>query len=262
MTVYAAMVKRTDNNIERLLSYLKQADLFDNTVIMFMSDNGADNNEIDKIFPDYIQDNFTTDIETLGEKGSYANYGPSWANVSMTPLSWYKGSASEGGMRSPLIVHYPKQLQQGMVTHSFSYTTDIVPTILDLAGLTDAVDKTKMSIMGRSQVDVLTGTDKTVYAKHDVVAYELAGSAALFKGDYKLVRNFPPFGDKTWRLFNIKVDPVERYDLTAAQPKRLQQMLLDYQVYQSNVNMVEVTDDYNVIKQLGKNLKRIKDHQH
>jgi arylsulfatase A-like enzyme len=262
MAVYAAMVKRMDYNIERLLSYLKQTDLFDNTVIMFMSDNGADNNEIEKIFPDYIQKNFTTDIETLGEKGSYANYGPSWANVSMTPLSWYKGSASEGGMRSPLIVHYPKQLQQGVVTHSFSYITDIVPTILDLAGLTDAVDKNKASIMGRSQVGVLTGVNETVYAEKGVIAYELAGSAALFKGDYKLVRNFPPFGDKQWRLFNIKTDPVERYDLATTQPKHFKEMLLDYQVYQSKVNMVEVTDDYNVIKQLGKNLKRIKDHQH
>jgi arylsulfatase A-like enzyme len=177
-------------------------------------------------------------------------------------LSWYKGSASEGGMRSPLIVHYPKQLQQGVVTHSFSYITDIVPTILDLAGLTNAVDKNKTSIMGRSQVGVLTGVNETVYAEKDVIAYELSGSAALFKGDYKLVRNFPPFGDKQWRLFNIKTDPVERYDLATAQPKRFQEMLLDYQVYQSDINMVEVTDDYHVIEQLGKNLKRIKDHQH
>jgi arylsulfatase A-like enzyme len=262
MAVYAAMVKRMDFNIERLLSHLKQAGLFDNTVIMFMSDNGADNNEIDKIFPDYIQKNFTTNIETLGEKGSYANYGPSWANVSMTPLSWYKGSASEGGMRSPLIIHYPKMLQQGVVKHSFSYVTDIVPTILDLAGLTTAVDKNKAPIMGRSQVGVLTGKNDTVYTDQEVVGYELAGSAALFKGDYKLVRNFPPFGDKQWRLFNIKIDPVERYDLATLQPKRFQQMILDYQVYQRNVKMVEVTEDYDVIKQLSKNLKRIKDHQH
>jgi len=262
MAVYAAMVKRMDYNIERLLSYLKKANLFDNTVIMFMSDNGADNNEIEKVFPDYIQKNFTTNIETLGEKGSYANYGPSWANVSMTPLSWYKGSASEGGMRSPLIVHYPKIFQQGVVSHSFSYITDIVPTILDLAGLTQAIDKEKMVIMGRSQVGVLTGENETVYTDQEVIGYELAGSAALFKGDYKLVRNFPPFGDKQWRIFNIKTDPVERYDLATTEPKRYQQMLLDYQVYQGKVKMVEVTEQYHVIKQLSKNLKRMKDQHH
>ena len=262
MAVYAAMVKRMDYNIERLLSYLKQVGLFDNTVFIFMSDNGADNNEIEKIFSDYIHKNFATDIETLGEKGSYSNYGPSWANVSMTPLSWYKGSASEGGMRSPLIVHYPKKLQQGIITHSFSCITDIVATILDLAGLTNAVDKDKLPIMGRSQLAVLTGDNDSVYNAQDVIGYELAGSAALFKEDYKLVRNFPPFGDKQWRLFNIKTDPVERYDLATAQPKRLQQMLLDYQVYQRDVNMIEVTEDYDVIKQLSKNLKRMKDGHH
>jgi arylsulfatase A-like enzyme len=177
-------------------------------------------------------------------------------------LSWYKGSASEGGMRAPLIVHYPKKLQQGVVSHSFSYITDIVPTILALAGLTHAIDKEKIAIMGRSQVGVLMGETETVYAAQEVVGYELAGSAALFKGDYKLVRNFPPFGDKQWRIFNINTDPVERYDLASTQPKRYQQMLLDYQAYQDRVNMVEVTEQYHVIKQLSKNLKRMKDQHH
>ena len=263
MAVYAGMVKRMDQNIERLLAYLKEANLFDNTVIMFMSDNGADNNEIEKIFPDYIKKNFATDIETLGEKGSYTNYGPSWANVSMTPLSWYKGSASEGGMRSPLIVHYPKGLQQGIVVDSFSYVTDIVPTILELAGLSDAVDKTKAPIMGRSQLPVLTGKEKRVHAPSDTIGYELAGSAALFKGNYKLVRNYPPFGDKQWRLFDITLDPVERFDLSLTQPALFQQMQQDYKAYQTKVNMVEVSDDYHVIKQFAKNLKRMNDqHEH
>ena len=251
-----------DYNIERLLSYLKSTNLFDNTVIMFMSDNGADNNEIEKVFPDYIQKNFNTDIETLGEKGSYANYGPSWANVSMTPLSWYKGSASEGGMRSPLIVHFPKRFPQGIVSHSFSYISDITPTILELAGLTQATDKSKIAIMGVSQVPVLSGKSSTVYSENDAIGYELAGSAALFKGDYKLVRNFPPFGDKQWRLFDIKNDPAERYDLADKQPKRFTQMLADYNEYKSKVNMVEVTEDYHPIKQLAKNLTRMVEKHH
>lgn len=84
----------------------------------------------------------------------------------------------------------------------------------------------------------------------------------MFRGDYKLVRHFPSFSDKKWRLFNIKTDLVERYNLATTQPKRLQQVLLDYQVYQSEVNMVKVTDDYGVIKQLSKNLKRVKKHPH
>lgn len=263
MAVYAGMVKRMDENIDRLLTYLKQANLFDNTVIMFMSDNGADNNEIEKIFPDYINNNFTTNIETLGEKGSYTNYGPSWANVSMTPLSWYKGSASEGGMRSPLIVHYPKAIQSGTVSHSFSYITDIVPTILDFAGLKDNVDTSKASIMGRSQLSLLMGKTNTIYAENDAIGYELAGSAALFRGKYKLVRNYPPFGDKQWRLFNIEQDPVERFDLSKSKPQLMQQMLSEYQRYKKEVNMVEVSQDYHVIKQFAKNLKRMNDeHAH
>lgn len=263
MAVYAGMVKRMDENIDRLLTYLKQANLFDNTVIMFMSDNGADNNEIEKIFPDYINNNFATDIETLGEKGSYTNYGPSWANVSMTPLSWYKGSASEGGMRSPLIVHYPKAIKAGKVIHDFSYITDIVPTILDFAGMSDKVDASKVSIMGRSQLPILTGQSDTIYTDEETIGYELAGSAALFKGDYKLVRNYPPFGDKQWQLFNIKLDPVESNDLSHKKPQLMQQMLAAYQDYKTTVKMIEVTEDYNVIKQFAKNLQRMNDkHDH
>lgn len=258
MAVYAAMLKRMDQNIERLLAYLKQNDMFDNTVIMFMSDNGADNNEIEKVFPTYIAENFHSDLERLGEQGSYTNYGPTWANVSMTPFSWYKGSSYEGGMRSPLIVHYPKLLQRGVTTQAFSYVSDITPTVLALAGLTEATDPSKVAIMGKSQLGVLTGKSDTIYQADEPVGYELAGSSALFKGDYKLMRNFPPFGDKQWRLYNIVVDPVERYDLSKTEPERFAEMLKDYEQYQAKVNMVEVNDDYHVIQQLQKNLARYK----
>jgi arylsulfatase A-like enzyme len=256
MAVYAAMLKRMDQNIERLLAYLKDSGLFENTVIFFMSDNGADNNEIEKVFPKYIAENFHSDIERLGEKGSYTNYGPTWANVSMTPFSWYKGSSYEGGLRSPLIVHYPSGIQTNVTTHAFSYVSDIAPTILDFAGLNNASNPDKISMMGRSQLNLLMGETQELYSPDEAVGYELAGSSALFKGDYKLVRNFPPFGDKKWRLFNIVKDPVERYDLSSEMPKRFSDMLKDYEVYKTKVNMVEVSEDYHVIKQLQKNLAR------
>jgi arylsulfatase A-like enzyme len=260
MAVYAAMIDRMDHNIGRILSYLKRRDLYENTVIFFLSDNGADNNEIDKIYPDYIKKNFDTRYETLGEKGSYSNYGPSWANVSMTPLSWYKGSASEGGMRAPLIVHYPKKFEQGSISHSFSYVTDIATTILEVAGLQHAVAKGKTPISGKSLLPLLQGESLFVYQPEQAVVYELAGSAAVFMGNFKLMRNFPPFGDKSWKLYDLVKDPVERYDLSKSNPKLFQKMLAAYEQYSKQVNLVEVPDNYNAIKQLSKNLKRMSDH--
>jgi arylsulfatase A-like enzyme len=262
MAVYAGMIERMDSNISRLIDYLKEQELFDNTVIFFLSDNGADNNEIDKIYPDYINSHFDTSYETLGEKGSYSNYGPSWANVSMTPLSSYKGSASEGGMRAPLIIHYPKKFKQGTITDAFSYVTDISATILNLANIKKETDSDKIPISGHSQVGVLTGEKTDVYAKTESVGYELAGSAAVFKGDFKLVRNYPPFGNKTWKLFNIKTDPVERFNLVKEQPELFKDMLSRYNNYANKVNLVEVPENYNVIKQLSKNLKRMQDEKH
>ncbi len=111
-------------------------------------------------------------------------------------------------------------------------------------------------MMGKSQLNLLMGETQELYSPDEAVGYELAGSSALFKGDYKLVRNFPPFGDKKWRLFNIVKDPVERYDLSSEMPKRFSDMLKDYEDYKTKVKMVEVSEDYHVIKQLQKNLAR------
>jgi arylsulfatase A-like enzyme len=261
MAVYAGMIERMDYNIGRLIDHLKEKQILENTVIFFLSDNGADNNEIDKIYPDYIKSNFDTRYETLGEKGSYSNYGASWANVSMTPLSWYKGSASEGGMRAPLIIRYPKAFAPGKVSHSFSFVTDIAATILDLAGVNGKVSD-KAAISGRSLRAALIHPSQPIYSVDDVVGYELAGSAAVFKGDYKLVRNSPPFGDKSWKMYNLKNDPVERFDLATNQPKVFIEMLAAYERYAKRVNLIEVPDDYHPVKQLSRNLQRMKDEVH
>lgn len=108
-------------------------------------------------------------IERLGEKGSYTNYGPTWANVSMTPFSWYNGSSYEGGLRSPLIVHYPSGIQTNVTTHAFSYVSDIAPTILDFAGLNNASNPDKISMMGKSQLNLLMGETQELYSPDEAV---------------------------------------------------------------------------------------------
>jgi arylsulfatase A-like enzyme len=260
MAVYAAMLENVDANIGRLISYLQQIGEADNTMIVVLSDNGADNNEQDKTFPDYYASNFDMSYEAMGLKGSYVNYGPGWAGASSTPLFLFKGSASEGGMRVPLIVHYPKGISRGKSADAFAYVGDLAPTMLELAGVPapkgEHGGRKVESITGKSMLGLLRGRTDTIHGPDDVVAYELAGSAAVFRGEYKLMRNNPPFGDRKWRLIRYTSDPLELKDLAESEPERLKQMAAAYERYSKEVKLIEVPSDYHVLEQLQKNVER------
>jgi arylsulfatase A-like enzyme len=259
MAVYAGMLENVDANVGRMIAYLEEIGEADNTVILVLSDNGADNNEQDKNFPEWYAANFDLSYEQMGLKGSYVNYGPGWAGASSTPLHLFKGSASEGGMRVPLIVHYPKAMKRGLKTHAFAYVGDITPTLLELAGVaahTGSHGGRKVEkITGKSIVSLLRGTADHVHGQ-DAVAYELAGSAAVFLGDYKLMKNNPPFGDRQWRLYRSTTDPLEQNDLSKSKPKLLSQMTAVYEGYAKDVSLIKVPNDYNPLMQMQKNVER------
>jgi arylsulfatase len=260
MAVYAGMLEAVDANVGRFIAYLEEIGEADNTMILIVSDNGPDNNEQDKAFPEWYAKNFDMSYEAMGLKGSYANYGPGWAGASGTPLNLFKGSASEGGMRVPLIVHYPARLKRGVTTDAFTYVSDITPTLLELAGVPahqgSHGDRKVHQITGKSIVSLLQGEAERAHEPNDAVAYELAGSAAVFRGDYKLLRNNPPFGDRKWRLYRYTTDPLELDDLTKSEPKLFAEMKAAYKDYAKEVSLIEVPNDYNPLTQLQKNVKR------
>jgi len=260
MAVYAAMLENLDSNVGRLVDYLRKIGELDNTVIVFMADNGADNNDQLQIFPEWYAANFDLSYERMGLKGSYVNYGPGWATASGAPLTLYKGSASEGGMRVPFFIYYPEKLQIGATTGAFAYVTDVTPTLLELAGVEAPKGvhggRKIHNIMGKSMVSLLRGGNKLVHDKDDYVAYELAGSAAVFRGNYKLTKNNPPFGDRRWRLYNIDLDPVEANDLSKQKPDLVHQMQADFDRYAETVNLIPVPDDYHPLEQLQRNKER------
>ena len=260
MAVYAGMLENVDANVGHLMAYLEEIGEADNTVILILSDNGADNNEQDKDFPEWYAKNFDMSYEAMGLKGSYVNYGPGWAGASGAPLNLFKGAASEGGMRVPLIVHYPARFQQGVTSDAFAYVSDITPTLLELAGVSVPAGshggREVHEITGKSMVSFLSGEKDRVHGPDDAVAYELAGSAAVYRGDYKLMRNNPPFGDKKWRLYRYTTDPLELNDLSESEPKLLAEMTAAYDRYAKEVNLIEVPDDYHVLQQLQKNIAR------
>ena len=116
MELYAAMVEYMDDQIGRVFDYLKDIGEYDNTIVIFISDNGAEGNDLRAMVAGrlgslgflHAQNSFAEDgHNSLGRKGTYAEYGPAWAQVSMTPFRLYKGLLAEGGIRSPLIVSGP-----------------------------------------------------------------------------------------------------------------------------------------------------------
>jgi arylsulfatase len=251
MAVYAGMVEYMDMSIGRVVDHLRAKGMLDNTVVVFLSDNGGEAAKLQAMFPQYYSKNFDLSYERLGEKGSYSEYGPGWASTSMTPFSNFKGSAGEGGVRAPLVIRYPRVVGEGGRSDAFVYLLDIAPTLLDLAGVKPQI--TTQAARGRSLMPILAGKARQVHQDSEPIGYEAAGGAALYRGGYKLVRSVPPYGDGRWRLYDLRGDPTESRDLTASRPDLARSMSTDYANYVKKNGVIEVPDGYNVMGQAQKN---------
>lgn len=254
MAVNAAMLEAMDFHIGRLVDYLKETGQFENTVFIVMSDNGPEPGDPTATFGfnQWLWSvGYSRDIETLGEKGSYAFIGPEFASAAASPGAFFKLHAGEGGLRVPLILSGAHVVREG-ATGAFSFIKDIAPTILDLAGAAQAGGSVQ-PMTGRSLLPLIRGDADRVYAETDAVGIEAAGNAALFRGDYKLVRNMPPLGDAKWYLYDLARDPGETNDLSAAQPELLAEMMAEYEAYAARVGALEVPEGYDQMAQLTTN---------
>jgi len=256
MAVYAGMLEAMDFHVGRLIEHLRQIGEYENTVFIFVSDNGPEPSDPLANAPMgfWVKWNYSIAMEDLGSKGAYAAIGPSWASAAASPGAFYKFWAGEGGVRVPLIVSWPGKLPAGQIQQSFAHVKDILPTVLELTGTANHEgrfnNRPVEAITGNSLLPVLRGTASATHAADKPIGYELAGNAALYKGDYKLVRNLPPLGDGQWRLYDIKKDPGETRDLSTAMPERFQEMLADYQAYATDHGVLEMPDDYDYIQQV------------
>ncbi len=259
MAVYGAMVEAMDHHLGRLFDHLKSVDEYDNTLIIFTSDNGAEaSGSADPLsfaarqVPTSL--GYNLDYESLGLKGSYNTISPSFASAAASPLSLFKFYAGEGGMRVPLIITGPSVSKAGEISHAFSFVTDITPTLLSFAGVTAPDDRYRgravEAMIGKDLTPLITGEVDRVYNETDSIGYELAGHAALFQGDYKLLFTRGALGDGHWHLYDIVRDPGETLDLAQEQPARMQAMLSAYQRYARENIVLEVPEGYSHTKQL------------
>lgn len=262
MAVYAGMVEAMDSNIGRLIEHLQEIGEYENTIFIFTSDNGSEaagpgDPESSLTRFGLAQQGYSTDYETLGLKGSFNSIGASFASAAASPLAYYKFYLGEGGLRVPLIISGAPLDDGGRIETAFTWVTDIVPTILALTGTPLPGQRYGGRVVeptiGRDLAPLIAGHVDRVYDETDAVGTELAGHAALFQGNYKIVRNRGPVGDGEWRLYDITRDPGETTDLSGVRPAQLQRMLSQYQAYEKRNGVLPVPPGYDPQTQVAIN---------
>jgi arylsulfatase len=230
---YAAAVEALDDNVGRLIQHLRSRGELDDTFIVFLSDNGAEGNDLGKEgvtalpvtgqqyydgYYGWLGRTFDNSLENIGRKNSYVFLKEAWGQTSALPNRLYKGTTTEGGVHTPAFVHYPRFLEPGK-SSAIVTVRDILPTLLEVAGTRHPgivyQGRNILPIEGTSILPYLRGSDSAVHGPGTPFGFELFGRSALRKGDWKIVRLYPPVGDGEWQLFNLAEDPAELVDLVA-----------------------------------------------
>jgi arylsulfatase A-like enzyme len=211
MATYAGMIDRVDQNVGRLLTYLKQTDQFENTLIMFLSDNGA------CPFQRTAEKTLKNNLMPWDPK-SYWTYDKRWAHACNTPFREYKRDQHEGGISTAFIAHWPKGITQaGTITDQPAHLVDLMATGLDLARVEYPESYAGKSIgksRGLSLVPIFAGKKRT---PHESLLFTFYGNHnAIRSGDWKLVNK----DNGPWELYNIAEDRTELNDLSKSQPDR------------------------------------------
>jgi len=252
MAVYSGMLEAMDHHIGRLIAHLRERGNFDNTIFIVTSDNGPEPSDPVHAAGMNIWmalNGYDWNVETLGETGSLAFIGPDWAAALSSPGRLFKFHTTEGGLRVPFIIAGPG-IAAAKRLSAPAFVTDVAPTILDLAGVGSEPVEGTVAITGQSLRPVLEGKAERTHGLETPIGVEVAGNAALFRGDHKIVRNAPPHGDGKWQLYDLTKDPGEATDLSTTNPDLLAAMLDDYKAYTERMGVLEVPPGYNVQRQV------------
>ena len=232
MAIHAAMVHRMDIEIGKIIDTLKKTRTLDNTLIMFLSDNGA-SAEI------MVRDDGHDAAAQMGSADTHLCLGPGWSTVSNTPFRRHKTWVHEGGISTPMIVHWPKGItKSGELCNGVAHVIDIFPTVLDLLGENDGkrdrqANQNIPNRPGRSLLATLQGHQTETTGRNEIYWWLHEGNRAVRRGDWKLVsaKNQP------WELYNLADDRNETNDLANSKPDLVRQL---------NVIWHQKVDDFKV----------------
>lgn len=213
MAVYAAQIDRMDQNIGRILQKIRDIGEEDNTLIMFLADNGGCAEKVDRGKPGVPP----------GLPDSFMSYGLPWANASNTPFRLYKRWVHEGGIATPFIARWPSVIKQkNTMKRDVGHLVDIMATCVDISGA-KYPEAPIQPMEGKSLVPVFQGKsmgDRKLYWEH-------MGNRAALEGKWKLVSRYPG----KWELYDLEADRTEMHDLAAAMPDKAAQLRQDYNAW-------------------------------
>lgn len=221
MEAYAAMVERLDTEIGRVLRHLEEIGERDNTLVVFMSDNGAEGTADDGPFLADYRAEFDNSVENIGRRDSYRLIGLGWGEAGASADFLTKGSLAQGGIHVPLIASAPALGLKSGRSDALVAALDLGPTFVELAGgANDTVvgGREVMPMTGRSIAALLRGDTEATRQQDETFALEHGGQRAVFRGDWKGLWMAPPNGIGDWQLFNLAEDSGETTDLAAANP--------------------------------------------
>lgn len=243
MEVYAGMLDAMDHHYGRVVQFLKDIGEYDKTIIVFLSDNGANPWHATQ-YPEADSPEFTKHfdnrLENLGRPHSNYAYGPGFASSSSGPLNRFKFTVNEGGIRSPLLVAGPG-IQGGRRSDAFAYVVDIMPTLLELAAApypSEYQGRKIVPMRGRSLRALLDGSQETIYGADDFVGGEMFGGRWMRRGHLKAVLVPEPYGSGEWKLHDLANDPGEVHDLSQELPQELETLVAAWERYADEVGVI------------------------
>lgn len=225
MAVYAAMIDRMDRNIGRLIRKLEETGQLENTLIMFLSDNGGCAESF----------NLTPDIDP-GPVESFRTLDLPWANATNTPFRKFKRRDHEGGISTPFIAHWPGVIPPGRINHDVAHVIDVMPTLLELAGGTYPQMNRGEPVVpceGLSLTPLLRGESR---AGHELLCWEYRIYAAARRGRWKILRSHPT---EPWELYDMVNDRTETTDRAKDHPEIVLALALDYDRWATRVRVAE-----------------------
>jgi arylsulfatase len=242
MELYSGMVDNLDANVGRIIEHLKKIGAYENTLIFFISDNGAAGEDYygDAQIRPYINPYFNDEYEKMGEPESFISYGPPWAEASSAAFRYFKEYTTEGGIMTPMIVSGSLVTDTQTVNNAFVSIMDLAPTIYELSG---AIYPKKWKgnqlypLRGSSLLPIISGTASSIHPNSYVFALEHAGYTMLQKGQWKITNSVRPFSEANFELFDLSKDLGENHDLKHSAPDKYRELMREWNQFSNDVRL-------------------------
>ncbi|MBX2817113.1 MAG: sulfatase-like hydrolase/transferase, partial [Saprospiraceae bacterium] len=245
MELYAAMLENLDYHIGRLRDSLETMQLWENTLVFFLSDNGAAHRDFytHPTRGQFIRARYDNSYENMGKPTSFVSYGPAWAQSCMVPYKHHKTSTAEGGIIVSAILS-GTNVSRGNTYQHYTSIMDLAPTFLDVAGVqVDSIYEARQvqPMRGKSMMKSIS-RDQSLHGPDKAFALEFNGSIYYQRGEWKLVNYRKPYRESGFELYQIRDDPAEQTDLRQQYPVRFQEMMMAWKAYQKQ-NGIMMQDD-------------------